>query len=242
MTGRTNASHGGGNSAGTAYAAIVVASPLGSSIIATNGNGVIQQKNISGKCLIGIQEGGSWKVSASNGTNRAEENVEVDKAHNIYQIYVAWKEYFYNQGYRCFDITGGWGCSALSQNGETVGKVQLTNDYIYFDYSQSNIASGEAIAYTLKKVSFAGYRKVVINFSFVRQFDGYFIVGTIDDLNKDQRALSNMAWYKMYSWSNMTSFITGTKDLEIPIEGLETNYFVIHGVNFAGIINSVWLE
>jgi len=74
MVGRTNA---GGGASGSAFAAIGVTYPAGSSCTCTNGTKTLKAKDTGGSFLFLIPEAGRWTVSCTDGKNSKSRTLDI---------------------------------------------------------------------------------------------------------------------------------------------------------------------
>lgn len=94
MIGRTNA----GGALANAFAVIGAAYPAGSVCTCTNGTKTIKAKDTSGSYLFLIPEAGTWTVTATDGTDTAEEVVEVTTKYQSASIVLAYRLTLYDPG------------------------------------------------------------------------------------------------------------------------------------------------
>lgn len=151
----TRRSSGGG---GDTYAFIVAIYPVGSTCTATNGSTTLTAGDTSGRWAFGIPEVGTWTISATDGTDTAEEAVVITALGQIESVALLFGTYLVRNGslqsaesfdratasasgnYRKYTSAGNYYCAAIlgPVNGANRSKVILDlgpNSYTYYNSS-----------------------------------------------------------------------------------------------------------
>lgn len=133
MIGRTNA---GGGGTGKAFAAISVAYPAGSVCTCSNGGKTLKAKGTSGSFVFVLPSGGNWTVTATNGTDTANETLTIVE-HSVQSVDLA---------YSLLLIDGNWlnPLFTVGVKGYSNARANMTDEglYLYTPLASNSFANG----------------------------------------------------------------------------------------------------
>jgi len=129
---------GGSGSVGSAFAAIGVTYPAGSTCTCTNGTKTLKAKDTSGQALFLIPSAGTWTVKATNGTKTASKAVSITRQYQTASVTLLFELYLYKRGDQCTATTGGW-------KNSTAANAKLT-------FNSNNISGSGGNVFTEKAV------------------------------------------------------------------------------------------
>lgn len=191
MIGRTNT--GGGRGIADAFAVIAVTYPEGSVCTCANGNKVLKAKDTSGSYPFMIPEPGAWTVTATDGTQTASKQVDIDKLYQAETVNLTYDLVLFDFGDECTDITGGWLAKGKKGGSEGWGgKTPTVTKYIgYYEIAFSG--SGGGLYTTTNKIDLSGYKTLKMLFQHEKAWGKHSAFGAWDNGNVIMNGFTNTA-------------------------------------------------
>lgn len=97
------------NGVGSSFAIIGVTYPSGSTCTCTNGNVVLTDENTNGQVIFNVPSTGTWTVTATDGTETANQSVNITTEGQFESVTLQYRIYIYEQGVTEIVFATSWG-------------------------------------------------------------------------------------------------------------------------------------
>lgn len=139
-------------------ATIAVTYPEGSTCTCSDGSTTLTAPDTSGSYTFTVPNAGTWIVTCKSDTQSKSTNVNITKDGQSASVTLAYITYFYKNGDKCTDVTGGWSAGTAS-DGFTAGTPSIGSQKITCYSSGAAIVTSAA---TKNKVDLTNISKLTI--------------------------------------------------------------------------------